>query len=152
MPIITASNDVPMIAAGDPLEIGPLRNEFVAGVLSVGRLVDRILDRITELNDPAIWITRTKEADLRARARALDATVAADPSVFERLPLFGIPFAVKDSIDVAGMPTTAGCPAFGYTPSETAPVVVRLLAAGAVLIGKTNLDQFATGLVGTRSP
>jgi allophanate hydrolase len=141
-----------MIAAGAPLEIRPLRNEFVAGVFSVGRLVDRILDRITELNDPAIWIARTSEAELRARARALDAAAAADPSVFERLPLFGIPFAVKDNIDVAGIPTTAGCPAFAYVPSQTAPVVARLLAAGAVLVGKTNLDQFATGLVGTRSP
>jgi allophanate hydrolase len=140
-----------MIAAGDPLQIGPLRNDFVAGALSVGRLVDRILDRITKLNDPAIWITRTSEGEVRARARTLDVAAAADPNVFERLPLFGIPFAVKDNIDVAGMPTTAGCPAFAYVPSHTAPVVARLLAAGAVLLGKTNLDQFATGLVGTRS-
>jgi allophanate hydrolase len=72
--------------------------------------------------------------------------------LIKRLPLFGIPFAVKDNIDVAGMPTTAACPAFAYTPSETAPVVLQLLSAGAVLVGKTNLDQFATGLVGTRSP
>jgi allophanate hydrolase len=141
-----------MIADGDPLEIGPLRNDFVAGALSVVRLVDRILNRITQLNDPAIWISRTNEGEVRGRARALDAAAAADPSVFERLPLFGIPFAVKDNIDVAGMPTTAGCPAFAYVPSQTAPVVARLLAAGAVLLGKTNLDQFATGLVGTRSP
>jgi allophanate hydrolase len=76
----------------------------------------------------------------------------ADANTLARLPLFGIPFAVKDNIDVAGMPTTAGCPAFAYTPAETAPIVARLLAAGAVLLGKTNLDQFATGLVGTRSP
>jgi allophanate hydrolase len=141
-----------MVAAADLLEIGPLRDALVSGALSVGRLVDLVLDRVAELNDPAIWITRTSEAELRARARALDAAAAADPSVFERLPLFGIPFAVKDNIDVAGMPTTAGCPAFSYIPAETAPVVARLLAAGAVLLGKTNLDQFATGLVGTRSP
>ena len=75
-----------------------------------------------------------------------------DTDFIERLPLFGIPFAVKDNIDIAGMPTTAACPAFAYTPSETAPVVAQLLCAGAVLVGKTNLDQFATGLVGTRSP
>src|SRR6516165_4552454 len=141
-----------MVAAADLLAIGPLRDAFVRGALSVGRLLDRVLDRVAELNDAAIWITRTSEAELRARARGLDAAAVADPSVFEQLPLFGIPFAVKDNIDVAGMPTTAGCPAFAYTPSETAPVVARLLTAGAVLLGKTNLDQFATGLVGTRSP
>jgi allophanate hydrolase len=70
----------------------------------------------------------------------------------ELLPLFGIPFAVKDNIDAAGLPTTAGCPAFAFTPQRSATVVERLQAAGAILLGKTNLDQFATGLVGTRSP
>jgi allophanate hydrolase len=70
----------------------------------------------------------------------------------ERLPLYGLPFAVKDNIDVAGLPTTAACPEYAYTPERSAEVVRRLLAAGAVLIGKTNLDQFATGLVGVRSP
>ncbi len=69
-----------------------------------------------------------------------------------RLPLFGIPFAVKDNIDAAGLATTAGCAAFAYEPTEPAPSVARLLEAGALLVGKTNLDQFATGLVGTRSP
>jgi allophanate hydrolase len=68
------------------------------------------------------------------------------------MPLWGVPFAVKDNIDVAGVPTTAGCPAFAYTPQISAPVVERLFDAGAILIGKTNLDQFATGLVGTRTP
>src|SRR6516162_7011518 len=102
-------------------------------------------------DNPAIWISRPSESAVRARAHKLDAETAADPSTVARLPLFGIPFAVKDNIDVAGMATTAGCPAFAYTPTETAPVVMRLLAAGAILVGKTNLDQFATGLVGTRS-
>ena len=68
------------------------------------------------------------------------------------MPLFGVPFAVKDNIDVAGLPTTAGCPAFAYTPERTAPAVARLQKAGALLVGKTNLDQFATGLAGDRSP
>jgi allophanate hydrolase len=83
-----------------------------------------------------------------AQAEAVDARRAAG----EALPLAGVPFAVKDNLDVAGLPTTAGCPAFAYRPSVTAPAVQRLIDAGAVLIGKTNLDQFATGLVGARSP
>ena len=70
----------------------------------------------------------------------------------EGKPLFGVPFAVKDNIDVAGLPTTAACPAFAYTPERSAFVVERLERAGAIVIGKTNLDQFATGLVGVRSP
>jgi allophanate hydrolase len=134
------------------LEIAVLRRAFLSGAVSAAQLADRVLARIAEWDDPAIWISQSSESAVRARARELDAEAAADPSAVERLPLFGIPFAVKDNIDVAGMPTTAGCPAFAYTPAETAPVVVRLLAAGALLLGKTNLDQFATGLVGERSP
>jgi allophanate hydrolase len=141
-----------MDVAGYSLEIGPLRKALASGAITVSRLVDQLLTRIAEANDPAIWISRTSEGEVRARGRELDAALTADPSAFERLPLFGIPFAVKDNIDVAGIPTTAGCPAFAYTPSASAPVVRRLLDAGAVLLGKTNLDQFATGLVGTRSP
>jgi len=141
-----------MMVAGFPLEIASLRSAFVSGAISAAQLLDRVLARIARSDDPAVWISRSSESAVRASACELDAEAAADPSTVERLPLFGIPFAVKDNIDVAGMPTTAGCPAFAYTPSETAPVVTRLLAAGAVLLGKTNLDQFATGLVGTRSP
>jgi allophanate hydrolase len=99
--------------------------------------------RIAKHNDPAIFITLRDEADARAEARALKDT---------SLPLYGVPFAVKDNIDVAGMPTTAACPAFAYTAKADATCVARLRAAGAILIGKTNLDQFATGLVGVRSP
>jgi allophanate hydrolase len=141
-----------MIVAGSLLEIASLRSAFLSGVISAADLLDRVLARIAHSDDPAIWISRSSENSVRARARELDAEVAADPNAIARLPLFGIPFAVKDNIDVAGMPTTAGCPAFAYIPAETAPVVARLLAAGAVLLGKTNLDQFATGLVGTCSP
>jgi allophanate hydrolase len=97
---------------------------------------------------PQVWICRRPAREVLADAVAVDARIATG----ERLPLAGVPFAVKDNIDVAGLPTTAGCPAFAYAPAETAPVVQRLQTAGAVLIGKTNLDQFATGLVGTRSP
>lgn len=97
---------------------------------------------------PQIWISRTEPAAILAAARAVDARVAAG----KNLPLAGVPFAVKDNIDVAGLETTAACPAFAYTPETTAPVVAKLIEAGAICIGKTNLDQFATGLVGTRSP
>ncbi len=97
---------------------------------------------------PQIWTSRASPDDLLATARAVDARVAAG----EDLPLAGVPFAVKDNIDVAGFETTAACPAFAYRPDASATVVERLLAAGALCVGKTNLDQFATGLNGTRSP
>ncbi len=136
----------------EPLQIVPLRTAFLSGRLSASELIERVLTCIAKSEDPALWITRTCDAALRQRATELDAAAAADSDLVNRLPLFGIPFAVKDNIDVAGMPTTAACPSFAYAPSETAPVVGLLLAAGAVLVGKTNLDQFAAGLVGTRSP
>jgi allophanate hydrolase len=97
-------------------------------------------------NDPAIWITRLSDDVVLAHARKLH-----DQGPNGR-PLWGVPFAVKDNIDVVGLPTTAACPDFAYIADATAPAVQRLLDAGAVLLGKTNLDQFATGLVGTRSP
>jgi len=96
--------------------------------------------------DPALWITRMPDAAVLERARVLTGEGPRDR------PLWGVPFAVKDNLDVAGLPTTAGCPGYAYVPTETAPAVQRLLDAGAVLLGKTNLDQFATGLVGVRSP
>ncbi len=97
-------------------------------------------------DDPALWITRLPDAAILARARTLLSQGRQGRA------LWGVPFAVKDNIDVAGLPTTAACPAFAYTPTEDAPAVRHLLDAGAILIGKTNLDQFATGLVGVRSP
>jgi len=96
--------------------------------------------------DPAIWISRLPDENVLARADAL-----AEAGCRER-PLWGVPFAVKDNLDVEGLPTTAACPAFAYPASVNAPAVERLVEAGAVLVGKTNLDQFATGLVGVRSP
>ena len=96
--------------------------------------------------DPAIWITRRPDHAILADAAQLEAEGPNGRA------LWGVPFAVKDNIDVAGLPTTAACPGFAYTPDSDAPAVRRLLDAGAVLVGKTNLDQFATGLVGTRSP
>ncbi|MES1204176.1 MAG: allophanate hydrolase, partial [Pseudomonadota bacterium] len=97
---------------------------------------------------PEVWILRVSAERVLDAARAVDRRVAAG----EKLALAGAPFAVKDNLDVAGMPTSAACPAAAYTPAQTATVVKRLLEAGAILIGKTNLDQFATGLVGVRSP
>src|SRR5579859_631405 len=117
-----------------------------AGDLSPAQTVARSFQRIRDHNDPAIFISLRDEKDAVAEAEALSAKDAA------QLPLYGIPVAIKDNIDVAGMPTTAACPAYSYLPSFDATVVARLRAAGAIPIGKTNLDQFATGLVGVRSP
>jgi allophanate hydrolase len=121
-----------------------------AGWTSAQAVAQDTLERVAAYDaiQPQIWISRVSADDLLAQARAVDARVAAG----EVLPLAGVPFAVKDNIDVAGFETTAGCPAFAYRPDQSATVVERLLAAGALCIGKTNLDQFATGLVGTRSP
>lgn len=106
-----------------------------------------VLERIECSHRPEAWLYLVAPADIAARVDALMARPDRG-----RLPLFGVPFAVKDNIDVAGLPTTAGCPAYRYLAKESSPVVQRLLDAGAVLIGKTHMDQFATGLVGTRSP
>ena len=97
---------------------------------------------------PQVWIERLPHEAVRAYARAMDVRVAAG----EALPLAGVPFAIKDNIDLAGVATTAGCPDFSYQSNGSAFVVEQLIAAGAVPMGKTNLDQFATGLNGTRSP
>src|SRR6516165_6404859 len=102
--------------------------------------------RIRAHGDPALFISLRDEDDARAEARALGGAGKSD------CPLFGVPLAVKDNIDVKGLPTTAGCPAFAYKPERDATCVARLRSAGAIVIGKTNLDQFATGLVGVRSP
>ncbi len=117
-----------------------------AGAATPEETVARSYARIRALGDPAVFITLRPEADALAEARAL---AAAGP---EGRPLYGVPVAVKDNIDDAGLPTTAACPAFAYTPTRDSTAVARLRAAGAIVVGKTNLDQFATGLVGVRSP
>ncbi len=104
--------------------------------------------RIADVGRPEVWITLRDRADALAEAGAVEQRLAAG----EGLPLAGLVVAVKDNIDVAGLPTTAGCPDFAYRPATTAAAVERLRAAGAIVLGKTNLDQFGTGLVGTRSP
>jgi allophanate hydrolase len=133
------------------LQLSSLRRAYLARELTAAALVDDIIERLAGYVDPALWITRIDASPLRRRASELDA-LAAQPGALACLPLFGIPFAIKDNIDAAGLPTTAACPEFAYLPEASAPVVRDLLAAGAILVGKTNLDQFATGLVGTRSP
>jgi allophanate hydrolase len=117
-----------------------------AGAATPAETVARSFARIRAHGDAAIFISLRDEADAIAEARALAAEDAANK------PLYGVPVAVKDNIDGAGMPTTAGCPAFSYQPANDATCVARLKRAGAIVIGKTNLDQFATGLNGTRSP
>ncbi|TDP32240.1 allophanate hydrolase [Nocardia ignorata] len=104
--------------------------------------------RIAEVDRPEAWITLRPQSELDTEARELERRLADGAE----LPLAGLLLAVKDNVDVAGLPTTAACPEFAYTPTETASAVQRLTDAGALILGKTNLDQFATGLVGTRSP
>jgi allophanate hydrolase len=113
-------------------------------------VMEETLARIAayDAHQPQVWIARADARALRAAAAALDARVAAG----ERLPLAGVPYAAKDNIDALGFETTAACTAFAYRPERSARVIEQLETAGAICVGKTNLDQFATGLVGTRSP
>jgi allophanate hydrolase len=115
-----------------------------AGEITPAELIDFVYDRIEAYPDKAVWIHLRPRAEVRAEAESLGDRTC--------LPLYGLPFAVKDNIDVAGCPTTAACPMYAYTPERDATVVGWLRAAGALCLGKTNLDQFATGLVGVRSP
>ncbi len=118
-----------------------------AGTLTPAQTIARSFARIRDYNDPAVFISLRDEKEAIAEAESVAARKDA-----AQLPLLGVPIAVKDNIDVLGLPTTAACPAFAYSPSHDATSVARLRAAGAIIIGKTNLDQFATGLVGVRSP
>jgi allophanate hydrolase len=128
------------------LDLSTLRDAYAAGQLTPTALIDDVLRRLETHADPATWIHRLSRDELLAYARRVEARGPAEQ------PLYGVPFAIKDNIDLAGAPTTAACPEFTYTPAASAVVVQRLLDAGAIPIGKTNLDQFATGLVGVRSP
>ncbi|MEO1551835.1 MAG: amidase family protein, partial [Pseudomonadota bacterium] len=131
--------------SGDlPLTLPALRQAYGAGH-APGDVIAQVYARIEAVADPNIFLCLFDQAELMAQAQALG---AYDPS----RPLWGVPFVVKDNIDIAGKPTTAACPAFAYTAEATAFVVKRLQDAGALLIGKANLDQFATGLVGMRTP
>jgi allophanate hydrolase len=130
------------------LGVHALRAQFRDGRLTCRAVIEEVVARIAAAGDDKVWISRFDDDALRQAAEALDARRGE----IESLPLYGVPFAVKDNIDVAGLPTTAACPGFSYQPKESAEVVKQLVEAGAIVIGKTNLDQFATGLVGVRSP
>ncbi|MFN2348598.1 MAG: allophanate hydrolase, partial [Thioalkalivibrio sp.] len=128
------------------LDIDSLHRAYRDGSLTPADLIDEVLARVAAQPDRNEWIHVLDRDALMVQTARLD---GQSP---DTLPLYGIPFALKDNIDLAGVPTTAACPAFTYTPEHNAFVVQQLLNAGAIPIGKTNLDQFATGLVGTRSP
>lgn len=134
------------------LTISSLLADYRGGRRTPSGTVEAVLARMADGPYANAWIYRVADDALRRRAGELEELRRRDPGAIERLPLYGIPYAVKDNIDVAGLPTTAACPAFSYVAQRSAAVVENLDAAGALLIGKTNLDQFATGLVGTRSP
>jgi allophanate hydrolase len=130
------------------LGVHALRAAYRTGTLRCSAVVEEVLRRIAQAGDDKVWITRMPDEALRDIAATLDARLGE----IESLPLYGVPFAVKDNIDVADLLTTAACPGFAYTPEKSATVVQQLIDAGAIVIGKVNLDQFATGLVGVRSP
>ncbi len=126
------------------LSFSAVKKMYAAGV-SLRPLIMACLDRCRE-EDPAIWIHLLSNEEVESYLLALESRAE------DNLPLYGIPFVIKDNIDLAGVPTTAGCPEYSYLPTESAFVVQQLITAGAVPLAKTNMDQFATGLVGTRSP
>ena len=128
------------------LTITYLQAQYRDGSLTPQQLVKKLDAEIGEANSHNIWVRRLTLDEMLVYAENLEGNDRA------KLPLYGIPFAIKDNIDLAGVPTTAGCPDFAFVPHKSATVVQKLIDAGAIPIGKTNLDQFATGLVGTRSP
>src|SRR6476620_4145355 len=127
--------------------IAELKTSYRTTATTPSDIVDQVLGRIAERGEDGTWISVLDRAELMIRAKELEQQ--ADPS---SLPLYGIPFGVKDSIDIEGIATTLACPDYSYQATATAPVVSRLIEAGAIYVGKTNLDQFATGLNGTRTP
>ena len=134
------------------LLITELLARYRDGALEPGALLREVCTRATASGGDTAWILRFDAATVDAQLLDLATRFAASGHDWSRFPLYGIPFAIKDNIDFAGQPTTAACPEFAYTPDRHATVVQRLLDAGAICLGKTNLDQFATGLNGTRSP
>ncbi|APV49604.1 allophanate hydrolase [Betaproteobacteria bacterium GR16-43] len=135
-----------------PITIAALHDAYRAGQLRPSDVVEAWLARNADDRAAPIWIATHAATRLRERASDLDTQLRDDPQRALASPVFGALFGVKDNIDCAGLATTAACPEFAYEPAESAFVVAGLEAAGAIAVGKTNLDQFATGLVGTRSP
>ncbi|MBT3331611.1 MAG: allophanate hydrolase, partial [Rhodospirillaceae bacterium] len=131
------------------LDIMSLQQAYTMKSVTPSQVVEKIYDRIEARGEDGVWISVVPRES--ALQRAHDLTTLEEPAK-KKLPLFGLPFSVKDCIDVADMPTTAGCPEFAYIAKRTNLAIKRALEAGAILIGKTNLDQFATGLVGVRTP
>jgi allophanate hydrolase len=125
-----------------------LRAAYRRGELKPSDVAARVLSRLEDADQSGVWISTANPEGVMARARALDARIGE----IGELPLYGLVFSVKDCIDVAGEHTTSACPEFAYTAKDTSPVVADAIAAGAIYLGKTNMDQFATGLVGVRSP
>ncbi|URN95930.1 MAG: allophanate hydrolase [Candidatus Pristimantibacillus lignocellulolyticus] len=130
----------------DRLTIPTLRDNYLKGALTPRQVIEHIIERSEADQDMNIWITPPRMERIRPYLERLS-TMSPDD-----YPLWGIPFAIKDNIDWANVPTTAACPDYEYMPTKHATVVERLIKAGAIPIGKSNLDQFATGLVGVRSP
>ena len=128
------------------MTIANLKKQYFDKTLTPREMMAQIRSRIEAHADNPIWIHILSDVELEPYLSHLE---ESDPA---SLPLYGIPFAIKDNIDLKGVPTTAACPDFSYIPERSAYVVELLIEAGAIPVGKTNLDQFATGLVGTRSP
>lgn len=139
-----------MPASVERLSATAIADAVNSGQTTALKVIEDVIERLAAYDalQPQAWISRAEVEALRLQARQIDARVKAG----ERLPLAGVPFAVKDNIDAASFETTAGCPDYAYRPDANATVVQKALDAGAILIGKTNLDQFATGLNGSRSP
>jgi allophanate hydrolase len=127
--------------------VAEILDSHAAGTGSPTKTALRVADAIAARGDDGTWLSTVPRDELVAAAAAIENRPGA-----RTLPLYGVPFGVKDSIDVEGVPTTLSCPDYAYVPTVTAPAVQRLLDAGALYVGKTNLDQFATGLNGTRTP
>jgi allophanate hydrolase len=136
---------VPVIST---LDLKSLARIYHTREASPHEVLASVLEKIAAYPDPAVWICRVPADAVYRQVEAVEKRRSAG----ETLPLFGVPFAIKDSIDLAGFPTTVACPAYSYIPERSATVVQRLLDAGAIAVGKTNLDQFGTGLAGDRSP